>query len=410
MSKMHKLKNKREELLKLPSRSYTYEFQVVDIDDNQPIVEADIVATTESGKTWNVKTDPSGRAIINDFPYCGEATVVASAYGYENDTLNGDARYFYGNIDTNRTLKLTPVKKLVKFIVKDLFTKQPIANATANLIIADETVQTIKTNINGYGSIVGEGAFDDVHILKEITIIAEKSFYNDTSKTAIVDNFIKLDEEERTFYLRPTLTDVQFKNTDGKNGLSGVKNIITINGKQRPQPEYSNGSGYFMVSGVKASDKVTITATKAGYRTNNFTIRSRVFSSLTGSDKKREIPLTKNQPPPPPPPPPPPGNDDPPPSNVVPCESPQESGGEGTTVRVHSVGNSKSFVISWDMYSVPDRLTVYCGHGSNKSVLYDTRKPVSGSGTANLRCQSNYITVRVIGSDNTQWKYNMQCK
>ena len=406
----HKLKNKKEEILNLANRTYSYEFQVVDIDDQQPIPDADIVATAENGQTWNVKTDPSGRATLENFPYCGKATVIGSAYGYENDTIQGDARYFYGNIDTNRTLQLIPVKKMVKFIVKDLVTKQPISNATAELIIDGNTVQTIKTNINGYGTVVGEGAFDDIHILKEITIKASKAFYNDTSKTAVVDKFIQLDEEERTFYLRPTLTDIQFRNTDGKNGLSGVKNIITINGKPRSQPEFSNGSGYFMVSGVKGSDVVSITATKSNYKKNNYTIRARPFSSLTSSDKKREIPLTKKTPPPPPPPPPPPGNDDPPPPNVVPCESPQESGGEGVTTRVHSVGNAKNFGITWDMYSVPDRLTVYCGHGSNKKVLYDTKKPVSGSGTANLRCQSNYITVRIIGSDNTQWKYSMQCK
>ena len=407
----HKLKHKKEEILKLPNRTYDYEFQVIDLDDKQPIPDADIVAKADNGQTWEVKTDPSGRAILTDFPYCGEATVIGSAYGYENDTIKGDTRYFYGDIDSNRTLILAPVKKMVKFIVKDKVTKQPIANAIAYLIIDGDTVQTVKTNVNGQGSIVGEGAFEDVHILKEITIIATKPFYESDSKTAKVDDFIQLDEEERTLYLNPKLTDVQFRNTDGSRGLSGVKNVITINGKRRSKPEYSNSSGYFMVSGVKESDVVSITATKSGYNSNNYTIRSKKFSNLmSGSSSKRDIPLTKKKPPPPPPPPPPPGPPPgPPPPNVVPCESPQESGGEGVTIRVHSVGNANTFEISWDMYNVPDRLIVYCGSGSNKRVLYDTKKPVSGSGKANLRCTKGYITVKVIGSDNTAWKYSMKC-
>ncbi len=408
--KFHKLKNKREEILELPYRTYDYQFQVIDIDDGQPIVDADVTAESGNGKKWNVKTDPSGMVVLEDFPYCGDASVYATAYGYDRDSIiKSDARYFYGNIDSARTLRLMPIKKMIKFLVKDLVTKQPIANATAELIIDGTVVQTVKTNINGRGTAVGEGSFDEVKITETVTIHAEKAFYNDTSKTAKVDDFIKLDEEGRTLYLRPTLSDVQFRDTDGRNGLSGVKNIITINGKKRPTPEFSNGSGYFMVSGVRATDKISITASKSGYRTNSSTIRSRKFSDLmSGNASKRDIPLTKNNPPPPPPPPPPP-NDDPPPPNVVPCDAPVESGGEGVTIKVHSVGSAKKFAITWDMYSVPDRLIVYCGTGSKKKVIYDTRTPVSKGGTANLRCSKNYITVKVIGSDNTQWKYKMQC-
>lgn len=408
--KFHKLKHKREELLKLPYRVYDYQFQVIDIDDGQPIVDAEVTGKSGSGKTWNAKTDPQGRVVLEDFPYCGDAEVFATAYGYDRDSLiKSDARYFYGDIDSNRTLRLTPIKKMVKFIVKDKKTNQPIANATAEMIIDGNVVQTVKTNVNGQGTVVGEGAFDEVHILEEVTIKASKAFYNDTSVVAVVDEFIQRDEEGRTLYLRPTLSDIQFRDTDGRNGLAGVKNIITVNGKQRPNPEYSNSSGYFMVSGVNANDEVSIVASKQNYKTNSTTIRRKKFSDLMSNASKRDIPLTKNAPPPPPPPPPPP-NDDPPPPNVVPCDAPVESGGEGVTIKTHSVGTSTEFTINWDMYSVPDRLVVYCGTGSKKKVIYDTRKPISGQGKANLRCKQSYITIKVIGSDNTKWKYSMQCK
>ncbi len=416
----HKIKNQKEELAELSNRTYEYDFQVIDIDDEQPIPNADVTGESTSidgSKTYKGISDPAGIAILEKFPYCGNYTVVGSCYGYENDTLTGDARFLYGDIDSNRTLYLTPIKKMVKFIVKDLETKQPVPGATAYLIINGDTIQTVTTNINGYASVVGEGVFQEVQISKEITIIADKAFYNDTSVTTIVDAFIQLPDEERVLYIRPTLQDVEFRDTDGSNGLEGVKNIVTVNGVQRATAEYSNSSGKFMVAGVFQSDKVSITASKIGYNTNSTTINNSLFSNLVTSVSKRDIPLSVESVEPDPPQPPRDETEDVvdntteeiPDVPVVPCDAPQESGGEGVTVQVHSVGSATKFVIKWDMYSIPDQLIVYCGTGANKKQLFNTKKAVSGSGQATLKCSSNYITVKVIGSDDTQWEYQMEC-
>jgi len=419
MPYFHKIRNKKEVMAELSNRTYDYDFLVKDIDDLQPIPNADVSGngTSKDGdKNWKAITDPAGVAILEKFPYCGEYEVIGSCYGYENDTLTGDARFLYGDLDSNRTLHLTPIKKMIKFIVKDLETKQPIPNATAYLVIDGDTIQTVTTNVNGYASIVGEGTFEDVHIIELVTIIASKAFYNDTSVTTVVDDFIQLEEDERVLYIRPTLQDVEFRDTDGSTGLSGVKNIITVNGIQRATEEYSNTNGKFMVAGVLSSDKVSITASKTGYNTNSTTIKNKLFSDLVTSASKRDIPLTivKDEEDPPQPP-----RDDEeeavvddeeiPDVPVVPCDAPQESGGEGVTIKVHSVGGATKFVIKWDMYSIPDQLIVYCGTGSSKKQLFNTKKAVSGSGQATLKCSSNYITVKVIGSDDTQWQYQMEC-
>jgi len=416
MPYFHKIKHQKEELAELANRSYNHDFLVLDIDDNQPIPSADVVGESSSmdgEKSYAGVSDPAGIALLEKFPYCGEYEVVGSCYGYENDTLSGDSRFLYGDLDSNRTLYLTPIKKMVKFIVKDLETNEPVPGATAYLVIGGDTVQTVTTNVNGYASVVGEGVFEDVHIIEEITIIADKAFYNDTSLTTIVDDFNQLDDDDKVLYIRPTLQDVEFRDTDGSSGLSGVKNIITINGVQRSTPEYSNANGKFMVSGVLPTDKVSITASKTGYNTNSYTIKNKLFSSLMGSSTQRDIPLTVEAQEPDPPQPPRDEEEEEeeevPDVPVVPCDAPQESGGEGVTVKVHSVGDATKFVIKWDMYSIPDQLIVYCGSGSNKKQLYNTKKAVSGSGQATLKCSSNYITVKVIGSDNTQWEYQMEC-
>jgi len=417
--KFHKLKDKKTETTELSNRSYAYEFLVVDLDDQEPIPSADVVGTGKSfdgDKNWTGKTEVTGLVPFEKVPYCGDVTVVASCYGYENDTIKGDARMLYGDIDPKRKLELTPIKKMIKFVVKDSETKQPIPNATAYLIINGDTVQTIKTNVNGYASMVGEGEFSDVHIIKEITIDVEKSFYNDTSLTTIADKFIQLDDANRVLYIRPTLNVVEFRDTDGASSLAGVSNIITINGVPRASAEYSNTNGKFMISGVLATDKVSVTASKTGYSTNSSTINNSLFSNLVASASKRDIPLVINKVEPDPPTPPVVVDDktddvveEIPDVPVVPCDAPQESGGEGVTVKVHSVGGATKFVIKWDMYSVPDQLIVYCGTGASKKQLYNTKKPVSGAGQATLKCSSNYITVKVIGSDNTQWQYQMEC-
>ena len=75
-------------------------------------------------------------------------------------------------------------------------------------------------------------------------------------------------------YLRPNLQSVKFRDTDGSTGLAGVKNVITVNGVQRSEAVYSNAQGYFVVSGVKPSDKISITASKSGYLTNSTKIQN----------------------------------------------------------------------------------------------------------------------------------------
>ncbi len=411
--KFHKLKTNKVFELYMTTRVYNYNFKVENFENGQPITGAKVVAVVEINgekRTLEGITEPDGTVYFENYPYCGYSVVIGSAYGYYNDTIATDSKYLYGDLDSNRTLRLRPEKKLIDFFVRDIKTNQLLANATGNLIIDGETTQTVKTNINGYGAFA-----EEVHIIKDFTILAQKTFYADTSKSSKVDNWVTSPDSSKTLYLRPLTETVKFRNTDGTRGLPGVKNIIYVNGTPVGQPIYSNSDGYFSVVGVKPSDKITIIASKGGYNTNDFTIKNDLLEDLmNGSQAKRDIPLTKREqptpPPPPPPPPPTPPNNDPPPPNVKPCEAPQESGGHGVSINVHSIGNSEKFTIRWDMYNVPDQLIVYCGTGKNKKQIFTTKGPVSNGGSAELRCSSGYITVKIIGpEEGTQWKYEMKC-
>jgi len=297
MPLFHKLKDKKENLLKLPARSETYDFQVVDQMDSQPIPDAEIsmeLTVSDQKIDANSKTNPNGMSEFENIVFCSDKIMlIASKYGYLNDTINSTVENI--SIDLNRrTLYLKPKTDMVQFIVKDLYSKQTVPNATAYLIIKSDTVK-ITTNTNG----VGKGAFEDVHIIQNMQIKVRHIAYHDTiTKEYKVSDFVEFNEDERTIYIRPKTQNYTFKNIDAETNeaIVGVKNEIFVNNKSQGT-EYSNDQGVFVISGLISNDKIKIIATKTGYNKNSSTINNKKVSQLA-SEASRQIPLTKIPPPP----------------------------------------------------------------------------------------------------------------
>jgi hypothetical protein len=158
----------------------------------------------------------------------------------------------------------------------------------------------MKTNTNG----VGVGMFDSLRISSTLKFTASKAGYADTTLSGYtVQQFMNLDEEKRTMYLRPLTKSLVFKNVDGTGAaLSGVKNEIYKNGTLIAT-EYSNNAGEFVVANILDSDKLSIAATKTGYNGNNTKVKNKTLAQLNTQDS-RTIPLTKIEQPKPTPPPP----------------------------------------------------------------------------------------------------------
>ncbi len=301
--KFHSLKNNKEIILKLPYKSYDLDFIVVDNDDGQPLPDSKVFAKCNINGTeieWEELSDVAGLVSLKNVPYCANIEVIGRKYGYLDDTIINKVKNITGNIENHRTLRLKPKKTILKFIVRDLKTKELIPNAKASLKIEGKTISSVRTNTNG----VGIGVFDDIHVLAKFTLLVQKSFYYDTSKTDIVDKFMKYDEAGRTIYLRPKKQNISFRNINSKTKapISGVKNEISVNGKALSEFEYSNSSGNFVISGVFPDDLISIKSTKSGYKLNNYTIRNKKFSNLLSAPQSaRDIPLEPIPPPPPPP-------------------------------------------------------------------------------------------------------------
>ena len=275
--------------------------KVVDADDNEPIPEADlqIIRTVDGNSTNdNTKTDVAGQFDITDMPLCGSVKVIASKEGYENDTIEASLFDISNMTDDEKTLHLKPLKGCVKVIVKNLNTKTLLADATVTLEI-NGAARTMKTNTNG----VGVGMFDSLRISSTLKFTASKAGYADTTLSGYtVQQFMALDEEKRTMYLRPLTKSLVFKNVDGTGAaLSGVKNEIYKNGTLIAT-EYSNNAGEFVVANILDSDKLSIAATKTGYNGNNTKVKNKTLAQLNTQDS-RTIPLTKIEQPKPTPPP-----------------------------------------------------------------------------------------------------------
>ena len=276
----------------LSAKTSVETLRVVDLEDSEPLPDANVTIISTVGSSTSessTTTDVSGMVDINSMPVCGSVKVIASREGYENDTIEATLFDLNNMGEHEKTLRLRPLKGCVKVVVKNLKTKTLLAGATVSLVIQGQS-QTLKTNTNG----VGIGQFDSLRIGQQLNFNASKSGYADTSLTGYsVKDFMNLDEEKRTMYLRPLTSSLVFINTDNNNVLEGVTNKIYKNGNLIAT-EYSNNKGEFIVSDIGQNDKISIIASKTGYSTNSTKVKNQTLANLS-TQASRTIPLTKNE-------------------------------------------------------------------------------------------------------------------
>ena len=290
---------------------FDFEFTVVDADDNnEPLpdalvrIKSDIFNISDSARS-----DNAGKVVFKQIPKCSNIEVIGSKYGWFNDTIKGNAKDIYQKDDT---LFLKQEKTIVKFFVKDLYTKKALVNAHGQLFFESDPNKQIGrdaiTNING----VAKGVFDDIHKIQPMRIDVNKkkelTHYNDTS-TADYIGYIKVEQwnkrtdEEKIIYLRPNPNPILFQDIDckTKNGIPNVENMVTIikadGSKIGPTKVISDKDGNFSVS-AGMGDKITIEAKSNNvcpneYLPNTTTIVNALYDNLKDDADKRKIPLCK---------------------------------------------------------------------------------------------------------------------
>ncbi len=272
----------------LSTQKQKLNFLVIDSSDNQPLPNAEVdinYYVNGQKQTFTGRSAPNG-VFVAEIVYCSEKIEIkASHYGYKNYEA-GNTKDFYENAQ-NRNIPLEPIMTTVSFVVKDLYDQKTIPNAKVELLI-NNVSQNIVTNTNG----IGKGAFDSVAISKTIQFNANHlSYYDTTTQTYTVEEYIDLPENQRVIYMRPKAGNFVFKNIDNltKEALPGVKNVVFVNNKNIGE-FYSNNLGEFVVPNLNKDDKISITSTKEDYIDNEETIRNKKISNLQ-SQKSRTIPL-----------------------------------------------------------------------------------------------------------------------
>ncbi len=292
------LKEKDIELVKLDLKRKDMQFVMMDEKNTVlPDVIVNITVVNDySTDNFSDTSDVAGIVEFHNIPACSKITLTSSVYGYHDADKKYESDSVSGKINE---VELKPVTKPISFWVKNINTKQPIPYAFAELIVeGTKTGYKIKTNTNGVASVVENGLFEDVHIIKHIKIYATKTDFYDTiypEPHKKVDDFIKADKEERTIYLRPKAKCVEVKviDKDSKAALEAAECVINVNGTST-KTEYSNVFGIVQICGLFNEDKISVTASKSGYITNDFTVKDLSVESATGIV---EIPLEKEAPP-----------------------------------------------------------------------------------------------------------------
>ena len=100
------------------------------------------------------------------------------------------------------------------------------------------------------------------------------------------------------------------------------------------------------------------------------------------------------------------------PPAVVNCDAAVESGGYGLTTTTHLLGSKPGTVyVAYEMYTVPDRLTLYY----DGNVVASTADTVSGEGRLSFyykaeKGKPQECKVEVYGPDTrTEWEYQLSC-
>ncbi len=182
----------------LGNKTTSLTMTVVDRDNNEPLPNADVTIILEDGTEKTATTNQSGQFTIDGVPACGKVTVKASKAGYRDDQISGEVDNIKNMPEQDRRLRLEPLKGDVSVIVKDLKTKKPLPSATVTLTLDGSQTLNASTNSNGVAT------FQNVRLSSLMHLLAKKTGYHDTTKTGFtVEQFIAMDSEQRTMYLRP---------------------------------------------------------------------------------------------------------------------------------------------------------------------------------------------------------------
>lgn len=370
----------------------------------EPIPGATVNVTLTSGNgkvlrgqsTTNV--DGKGRGAYKDAFILAKVDLKATKSGYKDGHLDGDytVEQFSKLPDEQRVVYLEPEPYLEEFQNVDSITGVPIAgveNAIHRESIDGNSYDITETSNRN-------GKFSVTALAGDKLDITSSHRYYETKKTVIA----KFDKG-RIIKMKPKQVSLKFRTVDGVDWslLGGCALEITTADGRSLKPTNS-GNGEFTVDGLYCSDKLSITASKSGFGTNDVTINNTdVYELIHADQKKRDIPL----------------NEDLPPCNGG--NSGEDNVAAGTVSAPQSFNMGKdSGVFNFEYYTgnaCPDEILIY-NHkpGENYANSAPIWKYPMGCTQGNLTNMIKFdrgsvitIVVKTGPADGSAWNYHVYC-
>lgn len=320
-----------------------------------------------------------------------KAEIFASCNCYNTDSMQ---KGFYYIRDTV-VFELSPSYKTLDFLVVDSLDDEPLPLAT--VIIESEFAGEIHRD-TALSDPAGMVYFKKVpSCAKNFHIFGEKYGYYPDSILAKKQTELEGPlEDKRKLKLVPETAKLEFFVEDCETGepFGGATVIIDIDGKKRKQREMTNvnGKGKGEYGDARMTDEVELIAEYPPKYKAGKLPKYKVRDFIRLPKHLRTICLEPMP---------------------APCNSQHRSGGAGVTIDEYDMEDpTLKFNISYNMFSVKDRMIVYCGRkGSVGKVLHDSGY-TSGKSSFPIdisQCGDTWITIKVVGPSGTDWNYQIDC-
>jgi hypothetical protein len=212
LTRFHGLSDGGELVLPMNPSRVTLDFRVVDKEDGEPLPDSRVLLRSSLlGKVYidSARSDTAGMVRFSGVPKCGKVELAhGSQEGYYSDSIvdREVPVLLAGGLDSNRTLRLKPIRVPITFFITDCQTGKGLSGATGEISFTYPNgkpgkKKRVLTNIHG----VGKGTYDSAWLLSTIEIIGSRPGYKDGRLDGVhpVRDFIQYPKEKRTFCLEP---------------------------------------------------------------------------------------------------------------------------------------------------------------------------------------------------------------
>lgn len=276
-----------------------FTFFVKNAVTKQPIPEAECLVKLKrpgvSGKTDQLKvytsTDGKGIASYDDAAILAEIYIHASKAHFKDNNLkdspNGPWKVveFIKQNDDTRTVWLEPDPYMQEFINVDSINGRPIAGVknVIKVVSADGKSKTFTETSNRNGVFPVSAMEDD-----KIYITSTKS-PEYKQKDSYYPKF--KDIKDKKVRMQPVMVKLDFKTVDADKGSLLPSCNLQVSGSISGSLKPSNsGNGAFDVE-FRMAEKLTIRASKAGYKNTTNKVNAQTYSILNSNANERTIPL-----------------------------------------------------------------------------------------------------------------------